>query len=205
MADGESRTEPATQRKREDARRKGQTSQSTDLTIGLSLLAGMLTLYLAGGTIGAQMARLVRGSLAALPYGELATRTSIEIARGVLLNVWSVAAIVVTVVLTISIATAMLQSGWNFTFQPLTPDWERLSPARGWQRIFSRRSVLRGVFTILRATAMTAVVLLMLQRDQHLLAGAAGGSLAQAIFHWLADYHARWHRSWRVTDAAGNC
>lgn len=48
----------------------------------------------------------------------------------------------------------VLQSGWNLTFKPLQPKMERISPIKGFQRIFS----LKGLAQLVKAAGKIGVV-----------------------------------------------
>lgn len=48
----------------------------------------------------------------------------------------------------------VIQSGWNLTFKPLQPKLERISPIKGFQRIFS----LKGLVQLVKAAGKIAVV-----------------------------------------------
>ena len=51
MADDAERTEPATPRRRQEARTRGQVAKSQDLTASILLLVGLLILDLLGGPL----------------------------------------------------------------------------------------------------------------------------------------------------------
>lgn len=52
-----------------------------------------------------------------------------------------------------SIALSVGQTGWNVTFKPLQPKFERISPLKGFKRIFSSK----GLFEAVKAMAKIAV------------------------------------------------
>ncbi len=65
MADNEQfdRTEPATQKRLDEAREKGQVPRSRDLTAAAVMLTAGIGLQLTGGTLGANLAGMMRGGL----------------------------------------------------------------------------------------------------------------------------------------------
>lgn len=52
-----------------------------------------------------------------------------------------------------SVALSISQTGWNVTFKPLQPKWERISPLKGLKRIFSSK----GLFELFKALAKILV------------------------------------------------
>ena len=52
-----------------------------------------------------------------------------------------------------SIALSVAQTGWNVTFKPLQPKWEKISPLKGLKRIFSSK----GLFELFKALAKIIV------------------------------------------------
>src|SRR5687767_11182733 len=61
--DGQERTEQATPKRLEEARRKGQIPRSRDLSTAAVTLVGGAALYMLGGQITGQMAEMMRRSL----------------------------------------------------------------------------------------------------------------------------------------------
>jgi flagellar biosynthetic protein FlhB len=156
----------------------------------LSLLTGALALRFGGSIIGWGLVNVLRRSLQTLVTEEWTVAGTQLMARYLSVHTWTLSSTVILCVLVVGLTAALLQSGFALTAQPLTPDWGRLSPARGWQRIWSRRSALRGVLTTVRAAAMTALVIEVIRRDQPLLAGAGYSSLLHAIqVGWTVTIH----------------
>ena len=141
MAKGD-KTEQATPKKRRDARRKGQVARSADLTGWSSLLVG---LHLLPMTVG-RIAEVVAGALtrlresAAEPDQGLAVALLGSTLRDGLLAI----APLVAVVCAVSVLATISQTGVMLTLKPLVPDFKRVSPKRGLQRLFSPRSAWDG-------------------------------------------------------------
>ena len=152
MAKGD-KTEQATPKKRRDARRKGQVARSADLTGWSSLLVG---LHLLPMTVG-RIAEVVAGALttlresAAEPDQGLAVALLGSTLRDGLLAI----APLVAVVCAVSVLATISQTGVMLTLKPLVPDFKRVSPKRGLQRLFSPRSAWETV----KQTAKIAIVI----------------------------------------------
>jgi flagellar biosynthetic protein FlhB len=152
--DFQERTEQATQKRRDDARRRGHVARSRELNIAAVLLAGAMLMVAARSHFGASMAGLMRDGLvierAALDQpGNMtaalaeATLTAL-VAFAPLLAVLALAAI----------GGAIAVGGWVFSAEQVTPKWSRLDPVQGMKRIFS----VRGLVEVGKALAKGFVI-----------------------------------------------
>jgi flagellar biosynthetic protein FlhB len=132
------KTEPATAKKKRDSRQKGQVAKSQDLTAWTSLLVG---LYLIPMTVG-RMADVFNGSLndvramTTVPEPDATVRlVGVGLRDGFL-----AAAPMMLVVMLVSVVTSLAQTGLILSGKALKPDFKRVSPKQGIQRLFSVRS-----------------------------------------------------------------
>jgi len=131
------RTEPASQRRLDEAREQGQVARSPELSTFAVLLAAGGGLMLTGPGLIESLARVMRSGLtlerqASFDTGQMTERLY-HAAVGALLGLSPVLLVVVAA----AIIAPMLLSGWLFTFQPVRPDFGRLNPAGGLSRILS--------------------------------------------------------------------
>jgi flagellar biosynthesis protein FlhB len=154
----EERTEPATPRRREEARERGQVARSADLSSAVILLAAVLALQFLGrpmiGGIFASAASVLQGlALVDGEPGSLMTHFGGAF-TAVLLGFLPF----VGIVLAAALAANLLQVGFLFTSGPLTPDLDRLNPISGIGRIFSLRGLMRLVAGLLKLAIVGLVV-----------------------------------------------
>lgn len=177
----EERTEPATPRRRREARERGHVARSADLSAAGVLLAAVLVLEVRGRSYMEGLASSVAGILGRLdeagggagetdfPFGGAAAAAL----RGVLpLAIAGMAA---------AIGIGLLQVGFLWTGRPLVPRPERLNPVEGLRRLLSGRSWGRVVAGILKAVAVGAVVAATLWSERLKLAGLAGLEFREAL------------------------
>jgi flagellar biosynthesis protein FlhB len=131
------RTEPASQRRLDEAREQGQVARSPELSTFAVLLAAGGGLMLTGPGLLDGLVRVMRTGLtldreASFDTGQMTERLY-HAAVGALLGLSPV----LLVVAVVAIVAPMLLSGWLFTFQPVRPDFGRLNPASGLSRILS--------------------------------------------------------------------
>jgi len=155
----EERTEPATPRRREEARERGQVARSADLSSALVLLSAVLALQFLG--------RSMIGGLLASAAAVLEGFGSIDAEPGgLMLHFGSAFTAVlagflpfVGIVLAAALVANLAQVGFLFTGEPLVPDLDRINPVTGLGRLFSVRGLLKVVAGLLKISIVGAVVL----------------------------------------------
>lgn len=162
------RTEPATPRRRQEARRRGQVARSADLSQGAALLAAVAVGSLVVPSGFHRLATYTQGVLARPDPGRLAQLAADGVVAGL-----AVAGPVVGAALVAGVAVGFAQTGGLFTAKPLEPQLDRLNPIRALERLFSLRSVAELVKALLKLTAVAVAVWAPLK-------GAAAGARAVA-------------------------
>jgi len=131
------RTEPATPKRRQEAREKGQVAKSRELPSAFLILGGVLILYFYGQYMQNFLSQTTREFLG--HAGELSlTDTNLNYLGHYLLKLMAYNLLPVFVVLMlIGVLTNYVQTGWLFTTKPLEPDFSKLNPIAGLQRLVS--------------------------------------------------------------------
>lgn len=144
------RTESATPKRREDARKRGQVARSIEVNTAVVLLGawGLINLF------GPGMAGRLLGFARALWESGPTQDWSPEGLRQLLLRtLWTVVLVGGPIALggmLLGVAANLVQVGLLFTLEPLTPNFGRLNPLEGFKRIFSRRSLVELVKSLLK-------------------------------------------------------
>jgi len=189
-ADYGDKTEPATPRRLEDARKEGQVARSTDLPAAVLMLATFLALYMMGPKLWGSMLLIVRSSLDPSSPTVLdglwsyAGATLFEIARrlGPILLIIFVSVLV----------SLFAQVGWLFTGKPLVPSLSKVNPLAGIKRMFSLRMVMLALLNTGKFLVVSVVVYLTLYN------GAA------AVFHaFCLDFRGVFHVGTSLTFDLG--
>jgi flagellar biosynthetic protein FlhB len=135
------KTEEATPRKREQARNKGQVFKSAELVGAVTLLTTYLVLRYAGPNIAGRVVSFARNLWvdgAHQDWSEAGVR--LLLIQMLLLTAMAVAPVVLLAALA-GVGANLIQVGFLLTATPMTPKWERISPASGLKRLFSKRSL----------------------------------------------------------------
>lgn len=151
---GGEKTEPASQKKLDDARKEGQVAKSKEVATGLGLLSLFLLLKFWVGILGTQFLELFGGVYNRIPelatLNELSNSTLdiIAIMRQVWLQLIIYIAPVFAVGFIVSFIADYVQVQWKPTAKPLKPKFSKLNPLNGFKRIFSANTLFELVKSI---------------------------------------------------------
>src|SRR5262245_51321347 len=126
--DFESRTEPATQRRRDEARQQGRVAFSSELVGGLLLLAAMMFLAAAGRSIGGGLIDAVRDGLSVMRYGTLKAGDAVNLLGEQYRHWLALAGGFFGFLLAVGVGASVAQVGLHLTPDKLSPDFSRLVP-----------------------------------------------------------------------------
>jgi flagellar biosynthetic protein FlhB len=136
------KTEPASQKRLDDAREQGDVPRSRELATCSVLLAAGCALWMLGGKLVAQLGSLLGSSLVfereqAYDMDLLVTRAA-SLLADVLLAFAPVAGVLVLV----AIGAPLLTGGWNFSTKAFLPNFGKLNPLTGITRMVSTNSLV---------------------------------------------------------------
>jgi flagellar biosynthetic protein FlhB len=154
------KTEKATPKRREEARQKGQVAKSQDLTGATVLLAGLFALGASGPATAQRLGDGVHDALAA---GAGRDPVTINTIGDLLLTSGSTAVSCLAPVVGLCVAAAIIVNVAQVGIKPkkkaLKPDFKRLSPKPGLQRIFGKEGLVELGKNLLKLGVVGWVVL----------------------------------------------
>ena len=135
------RTEQATPKRREDARKKGDVPRSRELVMTSVMVCGAASLLFLANPMGQ---RLTTGMSAALSIERAdifnPEYPAVALSELVVQALTGILPLGVVLILA-AFAGAALIGGWSFSLSPLAFKGERLNPIKGIKRIFSANSL----------------------------------------------------------------
>jgi flagellar biosynthetic protein FlhB len=181
--DAQERTEQATPKRLEEARKKGQIPRSRDLSTAAVTLVGGAALYLLGGQISGQMAEMMRRSLT-LSHDEATDATHMISALGTAAadGLWLSAPVLGAITLAAIIAPLAL-GGWSFSGQAMMPQFSRMNPIEGVKRMFALRSLIELTKAMAKFGVVAIIASIVLWRNAPTLMALGREPLQQAIAH----------------------
>ncbi|WP_376091780.1 EscU/YscU/HrcU family type III secretion system export apparatus switch protein [Roseomonas sp. CCTCC AB2023176] len=164
--DSEEKNLPASKKKLDEARKKGQVAQGKDLVSGAAFAAGAGFVLLSGGTFFVLATALFRAAGEAIERAERAPdrasrffdalgslRGPVEAALNGL-----VVPLLVIVPSVAVLASLVALRGVVFATDPITPKAEKISPIEGFKRIFALRSLMEFLKSLLKVVLLAAVL-----------------------------------------------
>lgn len=158
MSDLGDRTHPPTDRRRREARARGEVARSADLVAAFLLLATMAALWWLGPGVAQHLAGTVRGALSttfSLPL------TPESVARTLTVLVKSLAVAVGPLLLIAAIAAALgslIQTGFLWTPSVVLPKFDRLDPTQGLGRWMSLKTGVALAAGLIKLVALLSVL-----------------------------------------------
>lgn len=180
------RTEKASFKKREDERKKGHSYQSQDLVSAVILLATFGTLKFLGPTISGTLQDSVSGLLRRMPDVITGPRDveSLFASAGKSMTTILIPLFIVTAV--VSTAITLAQTRFLVSTVNLAPKLERISPIKGFKRLFSIRSFVEMAKSLLKIVALLLVIFFDVYPKLPQMEMLFDASLSQALV-WVAQ------------------
>ncbi len=148
---GGEKTEPATQKKLDDARKKGQVAKSREIANAFGLLALFLLIKFWAGTMGVQFLELFSNVYNKMPEmvvqwnGYLSTKDIYSLLLNSILQMLILLAPIFIVVFVVAFISDVWQVKWEITPETIKPKFNKLNPISGFKRIFSANSLVELV------------------------------------------------------------
>lgn len=136
------KTEEATPKRKQEARKKGQVAKSTEISSAFVILAGFYTLKLLGVGVYTELASFMTGIFSHLSTTDLTIDAVQLLAMSFELVIAKTILPLLLVIMTISLAINFMQVGAMFSTEVLMPDFGKINPLSGFQRLFSKRSLV---------------------------------------------------------------
>lgn len=168
---GGEKTEPATEKKIEDARKKGQVAKSKEIYNAVSLLALFLMIKLLVGTLAERLTGLFNAVYDDIPTylknyeGYVSESALFSLYFQVFLEVLVILAPVLGVTFIAAILCDVFQVKWKPTLEPLKPKFDKLNPISGFKKIFNSRSLFELLKSLIKLGLICWVVYSYLKKN----------------------------------------
>jgi flagellar biosynthetic protein FlhB len=148
--DKDERTEPASDKKLEDARKKGSVAKSQDLNAAVMLMFGFCTMLVFGSTTVDQLGAMLRLALQDAPIMTIDRGTVAEYCARSMQTLFIILVPILLTFFVIGFVVNVAQVGLKFSAEALRPKWNRLNPLTGIKRVMlsahSATELIKGVF-----------------------------------------------------------
>lgn len=154
--EGGEKTEPATQKKLEDARKEGKVAKSKELTAAFDLIVLFLVLKFFVGYVGNGLLEIF-----SFVYGNMddfvkvnRSYLSAQAVSGFLMNMilkWMMIVLPFFIFgVAITLLISIFQVGWKVSAKPMEPKLSKFNPINGFKRIFSKDSIFNLLMSIVK-------------------------------------------------------
>lgn len=156
---GGEKTEPATQKKLDDARKEGQVAKSKEIVNAAFLVGVFYMLQFTIGTIGESLIDTFNENYSIIPNyvnrESMTISTATKVFENAMWDILLICAPILLVTVFIAFFGDFVQVRWRPTAKPITPKFNRISPVSGFKRIFSVQSLIN----LLKSMAIVAICL----------------------------------------------
>lgn len=181
--DVQDRTERATPKRLDEARRKGQVPRSRELNAAAVMLTAGGALYFLGGGLAAHMHGLMSAGLALSRDRVLDPEYMVTALEGQAIDALLACAPVLGLIVLAALAAPLAIGGWNFSSEALMPQFSRLNPVSGVGRMFSLNALVELTKTLVKFGVVGFIVVLVLWSDTDRLLGLGNEPIHLAIAH----------------------
>ncbi|MBQ4831774.1 flagellar biosynthesis protein FlhB [Pseudoalteromonas sp. MMG010] len=188
---GQEKTEEPTSKKVDDAKKKGQIARSKELGTMFVLIFSAISLLLYGPEIGKGLYN-VMGRLLSLNRSETYDTTKMFSVWGYVADalIFPMAMFVLIIVLAAIIGNTLL-GGFNFSWGAAAPKANKMSPMKGFKRMFGSQAAVELLKAILKFSMVAVCAIFLIQTffDEilHLSLESAPGNIIHAleILSWM--------------------
>jgi len=160
---GQERTEEPTEKRLEDSRRKGQVARSKELNTFVVMISGAALLMLAGQRMLEESIHLFRSQFSLTRDQVFDSNVLVtQLSQSILSGFSSIIPLLIVTILAAFVGS-ISSGGWIFSFQAITPKFERFDPIKGVGRLFSMRSLVELVKALLKVTLVLGVMVILFQ------------------------------------------
>ncbi len=149
-ADKHSKTEQPTQKKLDEAKRKGSPPLSRDMTSTITLLCSMLALYALGG----YMLSALKESCRSLLGGAGTVRITPVMAQNLLetqfLSIGGILGPFLALVMIVGVVSVMVQGGVSVSAERISLKLDKLNPLSGMKRLMNKEAAVEAIKSILK-------------------------------------------------------
>lgn len=150
MAEEAFRTEPATPRRREEARKRGQVVKSVELNSAFILLAVLLLIRYFGAYLFYYLKTHATYIFQNLHTIEISFSNLQAYGFVTMIFTARLLAPILGLALTVGIIVNFFQAGFVLSGHPLIPDFNRINPVQGFTRLFSTRAFVELIKSFLK-------------------------------------------------------
>lgn len=175
--DSGEKTEEPTPHKLREARKKGQVAKSKDLTTALMMIVAFLTLKSSGPMIWENLVAISYETFDYIPI-----EFSASVAGNILKNCMNIFLLSMAPLFMANMLVALvvesIQTGFVLSFEPLTPDFNKLNPIEGVKKFFSLKQFVELFKSVIKMTIVVTIIYFAIKEEFYMVV------IAQQLTLW---------------------
>ena len=180
------KTEEATSKRKQEARNKGNVAKSVEINSVFIILAAFLTLKVFGSFMYSELTNYMRFIFINLTNADLTLDSLRIIWLDIGIVFLKVALPVMLAILVTSLIINYIQVGFIFSFETLIPKFDKLNPLTGFQRLFSKRSLVELVKSLFKVSIIGYFIYRFIMREMLKVPQLIGAELTDSL-HYVAS------------------
>jgi flagellar biosynthetic protein FlhB len=162
---GQERTEQATPKKREDARKKGQVAISREVASVIILGAALIYFYFGAGGLMEGITNIMKTSFQEAGNTTLTQQSIYAIASSLVLKVFLLLFPLLLAVFLAAFLANVFQVGFKVSWEAAQPKLSKINPLNGFKRLFSLRSLVELVKSIFKISVIALIAYLVIVHE----------------------------------------
>lgn len=175
------KTEKASPKKRSESREKGQVAKSQELPSSFLFLFVFASFLAFGGYFSSRFDPLFKDIFASKLLTEVTMTNIMALGIEILIDMVILLAPIFLIVLVVGVIGNVVQFGFLLTGDTIKPKLEKINPISGFKRIFSMRSLVEFVKSILKFSLIAIIVYAFIVGELQTIEGLALQSLPQTF------------------------
>ncbi len=159
----EEKTEPATPRRRSEARERGQVARSQDLTMALLLLSAACLLTMEGTRVGSLMISSMKDFLQRKPLMNFGVLEAAGILRRIAVLVGTVVGPMIAGLFLMAVIASVIQVGLKWSPKAMEFRPEKFNPVQGLKKLIDLRGIMRMLFSLAKLFVLAGILWMILK------------------------------------------
>lgn len=159
------KTEQATPKRREEAKKKGKIALSKEIPSVLILASSLMVFYFAGTWMFWSLSDFMRGIYQNIGTMQLDSASAGALLMGVFEQIFFVLLPLLIAVILAGISGNLAQIGFLFTGEPMTPKLSKLDPVKGMKKLFSVKALVELFKSLFKISIIGGIAYVMLKGE----------------------------------------
>ena len=144
------------------ARQKGSVARGMDLGFATSITALLGYLWISGPKLAGTISLASKRALVTASTVNSGSNEILQLANATLMSVAQPLIFLIAVIFITVLVFEVVQTGFVFSFTPLSPDFSKLNPANGLKRVFSMRQLIETAKNISKLAIYSVLAVLVI-------------------------------------------